>query len=446
MTKPIHISKIRISNILGIDQLELEPGAILNVISGKNGKGKTSILEAIKACLKGGHDATLLRAGAEEGEIVLELDDGRSIEKSIKPDKSVTNVRGLDGKKMTSPASVISQMADLLSINPVEFLSAGSKQRTEILLKAMPIELDTGHLTSLVPDGVTVEAGHLTGHPLEVIAKVSKAVYDERTGVNRTEKDKTATMTQLQESLGGNKDPIDETRLAELEQFVDNSGAALQAQIQKIDSRLAEYQITRDQNIANAQQIRDDAIAAAHTAYDQAVAAARSQYDDVSTKAATAREQARQKHEAATLAQREELTAMRNHITLAGQQAQQRQMVQKFREEAFNLRKQSAALTKALDDIESYKTSLIAQLPIDGLEVRDGEIYRHGVAFDRLNTAQKVLIAIEVAKLRAGQLPVVCCDGLELMDSETFAEFCKQAEEANIQLFVTRVSDGELEY
>ncbi|UNY40525.1 DNA recombination/repair protein [Pararheinheimera phage vB_PsoM_KLER1-1] len=446
MTKPIHISKIRISNVLGIDELELTPGAILNVISGKNGKGKTSILEAIKACLKGGHDATLLRAGAEEGEIVLELDDGRSIEKSIKPDKSVTNVRGLDGKKMTSPASVVSQMADLLSINPVEFLSAGSKQRTEILLQAMPIELDATKLLSLLPDMMAETAFDTSGHPLEVIARVAKAAYDERTGINRSEKDKTATMTQLQASLGGDKPAIDESRLTELEQFVDNSGAALQTQLNKIDARLSEYSTTRDVKISEATRIRDEAISAAHAAFSQSVAAARSEYDDVSAKAATAREQARQKHEAATVAQREELTTLRNEITLNAQQAQQRQMVQQFREEAFNLRKQSAALTKALEDIEAYKSSLIAQLPIDGLEVRDGEIYRHGVAFDRLNTAQKVLIAIEVAKLRAGQLPVVCCDGLELMDSETFGEFCKQAEDAGIQLFITRVSDGELEY
>lgn len=445
MTRPIHISKIRISNILGIDQLELIPGSF-NLITGKNGQGKTSIIEAIKAALKGGHDATLLRAGAEEGEIVLELDDGRSIEKSVKADKSVTNVRGLDGKRQASPASLIAAMTDLISINPVEFLTAGSKQRTEILLQSMPIALDAAHLTSLVPDGVVVEAGHLTGHPLEVFSRVTKAVYDERTGVNRAEKEKTATMTQLQDSLGGDAEPVSAERIAELEQFVDNSGGALQTHLDKINARQQKFQTARDQKIAEAVQIRDAAIAAAHAAYDGAVNAARSEYDEVAAKGTAAREQARLKHEQATLAQREELTALRNQITLAGQQEQQRKMVAQFRDEAFALRKRSADLSKSLDAIEAYKSSLIAQMPIDGLEVRDGEIYRHGVAFDRLNTAQKVLIAIEIAKLRAVQLPVICADGLELLDSETFTAFAEQSADAGLQLFVTRVSDGQMEH
>lgn len=445
MTKPIHISKIRISNILGIEQLELVPGSF-NVITGKNGVGKTSILTAIQSALKGGHDATLIRSGADEGEIVLELDDGRSIEKSVKADKSTTNVRGLDGKKQASPVGLIAAMSDLISINPVEFLAAGSKQRTEILLQSMPIALDAKQLLGLLPDSMAEVVFDTSGHPLEVISRVTKAVYDERTGVNRAEKEKTATMTQLQASLGGDAQQVDPARLAELEQFVDQSGVALQAHLSKIDARQQEFQQARDRKIAEAQSTRDAAIAAAHAAYDSAVQGARAEYDDVATKGTAAREQARQKHEAATVAQREELAALRNQVALAGQQEQQRKMVEQFRNEAFGLRKQSADLSKALEAIDAYKASLIAQLPIDGLEVRDGEIFRHGVAFDRLNTAQKVLIAIEIAKLRAGALPICCVDGLELLDSETFAEFTKQTANCDIQMFITRVGDGELDH
>ncbi|CAH1654942.1 Exonuclease SbcC [Hyphomicrobiales bacterium] len=58
------IHHIRISNILGVDQLEFEAGQF-NEISGQNGTGKTSVLEAIKSVTQTGHDATLLRKGAE---------------------------------------------------------------------------------------------------------------------------------------------------------------------------------------------------------------------------------------------------------------------------------------------------------------------------------------------------------------------------------------------
>jgi hypothetical protein len=86
---------------------------------------------------------------------------------------------------------------------------------------------------------------------------------------------------------------------------------------------------------------------------------------------------------------------------------------------------------------------LLASLPIPGLAVIDGEIYRNGVVFDRLNTAQKVEIAVEIAKLRAGDLSVICVDGIELMDTNHFNEFRKQSLESGMQMFVTRVADGE---
>lgn len=58
------IAHVKISNILGIAELEFTPAGF-NEISGPNGTGKTSVLEAIKAALSTGHDATLLRKGAE---------------------------------------------------------------------------------------------------------------------------------------------------------------------------------------------------------------------------------------------------------------------------------------------------------------------------------------------------------------------------------------------
>ena len=71
----MHIQHIKISNILGIRELEFKAGQFVEV-TGRNGQGKTSLLEAIKAATQGGHDATLLRKGAEKGEVVLVLDSG----------------------------------------------------------------------------------------------------------------------------------------------------------------------------------------------------------------------------------------------------------------------------------------------------------------------------------------------------------------------------------
>ncbi|MNE63998.1 hypothetical protein D3C80_1593820 [compost metagenome] len=82
-------------------------------------------------------------------------------------------------------------------------------------------------------------------------------------------------------------------------------------------------------------------------------------------------------------------------------------------------------------------------MPIPGLEVRDGEVFRNGITFDRLNTAQQVDIAVEIAKLRAGELGVICVDGIEALNSQAFDEFRERALQSGLQLFVSRVSDEE---
>jgi hypothetical protein len=113
-------------------------------------------------------------------------------------------------------------------------------------------------------------------------------------------------------------------------------------------------------------------------------------------------------------------------------------------DESAALKAEAEAATAALEALEAYKSELLHALPIPGLEVRGPEIYFDGVVFDRLNTAKRVEIAVEVAKLRAGTLGLVCVDGIELLDSEAFEAFREQAINSGVQLVVTRVGDGEL--
>ena len=139
------VQKIKISNILGITELEFTPEGF-NEISGPNGTGKTSVLEAIKSVVAhSGHDATLLRKGADKGEVVLVLDDGTELAKRVTPKSSpLTVTQG--GSKVAKPTDVIRQLTDLLSVNPVDFLRAPKKDRVRVLLETMPLEADTEKL------------------------------------------------------------------------------------------------------------------------------------------------------------------------------------------------------------------------------------------------------------------------------------------------------------
>lgn len=435
----MQISHIRIQNILGIDALELAPGGFTE-ISGKNGTGKTSVLEAIKSALGCGQDATLLRNGAEKGEIVLVLDDGTELSKSVTPSGSTTAVRR-DGKKQPRPGETIKALTDALSVNPIEFLLAPKKERVRVLLEAMPLEADAEHLATI--SGVPVKPAPGV-HALHVIQQVHTQVYDARTGTNRAVKEKQSTINQLEAAVpplpAGAEGDEDELSMRLAEADGTRTGT-----LGKITVKIEGLRTKAQQDIeavrAEVQRQIDEAKAAGQAKVD----AINAELAEQERKAAAAREKAMAAHTEATQPIQAQLAALRNDREAAGRRKQTLDTIATMRTELATLQEEAASQTAALAAIEQYKADLLAALPIPGLEVIDGEIYRAGVPFDRLNTAQQVEVAVEVAKLRAGDLGVICVDRIEALDGDTLAAFRESALASDLQMFVTRVSDSPFE-
>jgi DNA repair exonuclease SbcCD ATPase subunit len=416
------IAHVKISNVLGIAELEFTPSGF-NEISGPNGSGKTSVLEAIKATLNSGHDATLLRKGAEKGEAVLVLDDGTEIKKRVTEASSTTEVRR-DGKKITRPAETIRALTDLLSVNPVDFLRAPKKDRVRVLLEAMPIEVDTAKLSEIA--GITVRP--VAGvHGLNIIETVYKQVYDERTGTNRAVREKQSTINQLRAAVppvpagaDGDENELND-KLAVIDAAKDTELARISAKLDGIRKEIGE-------------KIED---------MRKQIDALNADFAEWERKAGAQRERAMSKHRDERAPILEQLAVIRNNREIGARRAQTLDTVANLETELEELTGDAERQTQALAGIEQYKSDLLDSLPIPGLEVKDGEIFRNGVQFDRLNTGQQVDVAVEIAKLRAGELGVVCVDGIELLDSGAFEEFRDRAIKSGLQLFVSKVSDDD---
>ena len=432
------IAHVKITNVLGITELEFTPQGF-NEIAGPNGAGKTSVLEAIKAALKTGHDATLLRKGAKEGEVVLVLDgQGTEIKKRIKADDSPVEIRQ-GGKKVARPAEVLRSFADMLAINPVDFLRAPKKDRVRVLLETMPIEVDIERLTEI--SGISVKRD--TGlQALALIDTVHAEVYDNRTGTNRAVKEKQGTIKQLNDAIP----PVptgaegDEDELTERVNSIDvDRDAELGRITTKLDglreSRDAKLQELRDELERRTSEIREELTKRAD--------AVKNEFAENERKAGLQREKTTARATEARAPIDAQLAVIRNNREAAGRRAQTIETINNLETELEGLVEEAQAQTQALGDIEKYKSELLDSLPIPGLEVKDGEVYRNGVQFDRLNTAQQVDIAVEIAKLRASGLGVICVDGIELLDSGAFDAFKARSIESGLQLFVSRVSDDD---
>lgn len=428
------IAHVKISNILGIAELEFTPEGF-NEITGPNGTGKTSVLEAIQAVLKTGHDATLLRNGADKGEAVLVLDDGTELSKTVTADKSTSKVK-IDGKATTRPAEALKALTDLYSANPIEFLRARKQDRVKVLLETMPLVADTERLAEITGIPVTADPGT---HALAVIDAVHKEVYDDRTGTNRAIKEKDNTINQLSmampEAPGGIEGSEDEL-IAQILAADDAKTTELDRINTKLAGLKAANQEKKDAIRAEAQRLIDEIKAKAVADVD----AINAEEQRIEGLAGQQREKTIQKHADAVGPLNTALASIKENRSAHAKREQAQQTIEQMKKELVDLQGDAARQTKALADLEQYKNDLLASLPIPGVEVKDGEIYRDGVVFDRLNTAQQVWVAIEIAKLRAGNLGVSCVDGIELLDPAAFEEFKKQSLDSNLQLFVSRVS------
>lgn len=445
----MHITKISIRNILGIEAMDFDAGKF-TAITGRNGSGKTSALEAIRAAISVGHDATLLRAGSEVGEAVLVLDDGTEIKKRI-TDAGTKVTISKDGMVAARPAETIRALTDALSVNPIDFLRASKKERAQLLIEAMPLQLDDEICRRI--------AGELlpaSGDALARLDAARKAIYDERTGFNRAAKEKAATAAQLMSSLPAQSPEL--VSIDSIQAEISQAETICSEELDRIAKKLSELTNEHKRKeedalkaLESARVVRDAAVAAAAQAYqsaaDQIQAAmneSRQASAGIESKADAARAKARQSVSEITIPLKTRIKEIQAARELAARYAQARETAERMQKDAAALEAQSQAASQAIIDLDAYRASLLGALPISGLVVADGEIMRGGILFDRLNSAQQVEIAVEVAKLRAGKLGVICVDGLELLDAAHFAEFRKQAEASGMQLIVTRATDGEL--
>lgn len=427
----MNIQKIKIANLLGIEELEFDPGKF-TLIEGKNGSGKTSILESIKHALNGGHDAKLLRNGSDKGEIVLVLDDGVQLTKTVTPNKSDVKIFDKEGNRINKPQTYIDRLIDMLSVNPVQFLTSDKKNRVNYLLEAIPMKLTKDHLEKSLNGMSGRVRDDLNGHALEVIGRIYKQFYDERTGINRALKEKSATMTQLKESVSdfnsSPKEITDKIKVLEnkkgemeskksmfMEQAVRNRMKKLDDEEERFREEVNRLRLEHEEN--------KEAI---HNHFD-------SQKTDIQSK-----------FEEKYLPLLSELTLLQEQAKQYASHEKTRELVEQFHRECQNLKEESEKLSGALTGLDNLKEDLLRELPIQGLEIKEGEIYCKDIIFDKLNTAEQVKIAVEVAKLRANELGIICVDGIERLDNDTFNEFKHKAIESGLQMIVTKVGDSEL--
>lgn len=448
---------LRIRNVGGIENLEVQDVGGGLRIRGRNGAGKTSFISALQALFQGGSRPELIRQGAEDAEIEIVLEEGDLppllLKRRLTPKGSTIKIQRRDGDKVEEvkrPQEFIASILDALSFDPVAFLTAKPEERNAAVLQALPMPVPREELEQI---GREFFQGRdlQSGHALIAIDQVHERIYDERTAVNRVVKEKVDTANQLRDSLP----PAEELK--------EDWSAKLKALIQDRDTFQAakadELKILQDRSLAKAAPVQKEYVRAMRALRDQKEAALKKIHEEhqaAEAKVAAARQGTIEEiwrnsaEEERAIADRyaEQLQGLAGEISQAQEKAQGQarsrgalETVLTMEDQARKAKAQSDDLTARLNRLDRLKAELLGKLPVKGLEVKGGKFFFEGIPFDQVNLSRRIILAVEILKLRAGKLKLVILDNAEHLDRKHREELESKCREAGFQLFETIVDD-----
>jgi len=187
--------EIRIQNFAIIDQLELDFGRGLNVITGETGAGKSIIIDAVELLLGGKADSTFVRSGAERAlvEGVFALDE--RAQSAIMPILQRENLLEIDAQTLDEVTISREVRANGRSSGRVDGVAVNLEVLSEIGEKLVDVHGQSAHLSLLKP-ALHIElldryAGLMDARA--AIAAVVGRVYDLRREMQKLMEDEAST-------------------------------------------------------------------------------------------------------------------------------------------------------------------------------------------------------------------------------------------------------------
>lgn len=495
----LHVSRITVKNILGIEALSIAPGQV-TVIEGGNGAGKTSVLEALKAIVQGGHDATLLRHGESTGLVALVLDDDTVVEKVVESDKSRLVVEDATLGRVTAPKTFVDAITTLAAINPLRFCAAGAEERKKQVLRSLDVAVTGEEVEAIVRAVPGLDSTRVGVRGFAAIQFGEKQLIAARAKASTGRDEQISTAEQLERSFTSSsstaqvKAEIDaaERKLAALvaesyslerdlaanrARSVDEAvrealapiraeQAAKEDEQNRMSARLDIIFAKRQAALRNLKKSYDDAVARVEEEHKKEVQAEsvlesrlsaeakalKSRAEDVAdkvkaektawllTEAEAAMKVGRDAIETAKL----DLATLRERLAATERETAAREIAAKARKAAEQHEERHSAIVAALERISEIKDRALERLPVEGLVVGDEDLEWKGRTFERLSEAEKIEVAFRLAVAAMGKLRLICVDGLESLDADRLADLERLARDHDVQLVGTRVTSGPL--
>jgi len=460
---PLRVVQLTAENFMRLSGVDISPDPDEPVvrITGANGAGKSSVINAIWAAL-GGKDVApdkAVRLGETEAEIMLDL--GRLVvrRKFTAKGSYLTvcpkDANGAVGSKLSSPQAVLDQLLGQFTLDPVEFSRLPAKEQRDVLLALCGLGADL--------DALEVE---------------QQAAYQARADANRETKRLEGSLTAYGDLPEKTPEPVDVSALTEQrrqfeEQREEHRAARDGYEDAQRDLTMVSEFAERAEEIGKAERVSSNARIAET---EQEVARLQAWLEELQQAGVKVDETAAdiagrwaQKLEASEQSMAEakatyeamdcpSTDALDEQLTSA---AERNTDIAVLREQIFGRDRVAAELTQArseakrfdreLKDIEARKTALVrgAKLPVAGLGFEpDGVTFDDGsgaLPLGQINDAERLRISMAVAMAGRPAVQVLRVDDGEKLDDASFALMRKEAANHGFQVWITQVdTSGEL--
>jgi DNA repair exonuclease SbcCD ATPase subunit len=420
----VKIIRLQAENFKRLKAVTITPEGQIVQISGKNGQGKSSVLDSIWAALGGAEAIPKLpiRKGAEEAVIKLDLGEYLVTRKFKAREDGDFNtslvIETPDGMRPKSPQTLLNELVGRFSLDPFQFVNMTPKGQFDALKVLVP------------------------GLDLADIKAKNEADYERRTAVNRKAKEAAASAA----AIGAKDGKVQRVDVAEITAKLAgaseiNDGIQRRAaNRQKASESASTFRSTISANLAMVETYRKQieeinlsiaGLLAANDEYDR-------QATELEVKLQTA-EPLPDKVDTAKLA------AELANANAINAEADKQECRDNLLAEAERYQAEAKALTEAMEAREEHKRAAIAaaKFPVPGLSLGDEEVLVDGVPFEQAAASQKIRTSVALAMAMNPNIRVIRIMEGSLLDEDALKIVADMAKDQDFQVWVETVSfDG----
>ena len=406
------IIKLSASNIKKLVAVEIVPVGNVVKITGKNGAGKSSVLDSIVMAFAGGKNLPKrpIRDGETEAQVVVETEEF-TITRTFTEKSSYLEVRNKDGVKVASPQALLDKMLGQISFDPLEFFDDrryDAKARKKLLLDMLGLDF------TKTDEQIT-------------------ALYDKRTDVNREAARFKAAATQIVVPTDTPDEPVD---LAELQEQLDTANE-MNAELttHEANQKAAKMQLTGCDSRARYAQTEVDRLKEAIAEAEKNLVKATKERDTL--KATVAKFKAPEYIDTAAIV--EQMTSIGEvNAAVAKKQDKANHLT------AMNAaEKQSDEISKQMKSLESNKTAALAKskMPIPGLAIGVDGLEFEGHPIEQIADSEKLRVGIAIGMATNPTLKVLRIIDGSLLDKNSMKIISDMVKAEDYQCWVECVDD-----